>query len=235
MTKKYIIVKEDGEEVAIPNSEYWDNISEEKFNLLLKKSHIPQNYHDLDFEDYQGKISLESFNKCYSYAAKCKEEKFHNVSLYLVGNHGAQKTMIASAIGKEFIRQGLSVKFVYAGELIDLLLKAQGFDWNEEIQNKLKNYACLDLLIIDDIFDSNKSIYWQKNPQLIISAWDTFLRRQISEDKRIILTSNFAIDVIHEKFGESMFHLLDRNFIQLTFYDNIQTVRKERFNNLFED
>lgn len=234
MTQKYILEEQNGEVVAIKNPKYWSSISKEKYELLLRKSHIPQNYHDLDFDNYQGNLSESSVRKSKLYAINCYKEKFHNVSLYLVGNHSTQKTMIACAIGKEFIRQGLQVQFVFAGELIDDLFKTQGFDRDAEIESRIKQYSEADLLIIDDIFDSKKSIYWHKNPDMIIALWDTFLRRQISEDKRVILTSNYTIDVIHEKFGESLYQLINRNFLQFEFFDSITNIRRQRFDNLFE-
>lgn len=230
----YNIKTIDGEDVAIRNEDYWKKKEQEKFELYLIRSGIPKNYWDIDFIDYQGDKSIDSKNKCEQYAKRCLEEKFHNVNLYLAGNFSSQKSMCACAIGKEFIRQGLTVKFVYAGDLIDLLLKNQGFSFNEEFYEQLQKIIQADLIIIDDVFDSQKGVYWQKNSDLIISAWDTFLRNFIHSDKRIVMTSNFTIEVIKEKFGESLHQLISRDFLQLMFYDDIKIVRRKRFENIWE-
>lgn len=230
----YIIKIIDGEEHALPNKEYWDEMSRKKYKIHLESSGIPRNYWDINFDDYHGEISLEDKNKALEYALNCKDKKFRQINLYLVGNHGTQKSTVACNIGKEFIKQGYRVQFTYASELIDILLKVQGFSYIEELEKELKKFTSADLLIIDDIFDVHKGTYWQSNPQLIISAWDKFLRRQISENKRTILTSNFPLSTIEEKFGQSLFNLLDRNFYTLMFYDNVSEVRKSRFKELFD-
>lgn len=234
MTKPYKIEKVNGEDVAIRNEAYWIKKEQEKYELFLKKSGIPKNYWDLDFSDYKGELSIDSKNKCEQYAINCKEEKFHNINLYLVGNHSAQKSMCACAIGKEFIRQGLKVKFVYAGQLIKLLLDSSDFHLKEECYFKLNEINNSDLLIIDDIFDTQKSKMFISNPDAIIAEWDTFLRSFIHNDKRIVMTSNYTVEQVKESFGESLFQLVQRDFIELMFYDDIKIVRRTRFNNLWD-
>lgn len=233
--KPYEYKEIDGELRAIPNPEYWADNKKKLYEIYLKRAEIPKNYWDIEFSDYKGEQSKKSCRKCAIYASKAHDEKFHNVNLYLVGERGCQKTMCACNVGKAFIRQGLKVKFVYASELIDLLMKAQGFSYVKEVEDKIKEYTEVDLLIIDDIFDTEKGTYWKKSPELVITAWDKFLRRQISEDRRVILTSNYSVASIEEKFGKSIFDLIDRNFIELRFYDNINDVRKKRFEGLWDE
>ena len=235
MTESYIIKEINGEEYVIPNKEYWDDISEKKYYVLLEKSKIPRNYWDINFEDYKGDRSLSEKIKAEEYSNFCREEKFTNINLYIVGENGTQKTMIACNIGKEFIKKGYRVRFIYASELIDLLLKMQGYSWDKELYLKLKKIEDIDLLIIDDIFDIKKGAYWKNNSDLIISAWDQFLRRFISENKRIVLTSNEPISNMKENFGHSLHNLIYRNFEELFFNDYISEIRKERFKNLWKN
>lgn len=232
--KKYTIEIINGEEVAVRNDSYWKKREQERYELLLKKSGIPKNYWDLDFSDYQGTLSLDSKDKCEQYAKNCKEEKFHNINLYLVGNHSAQKSMCACAIGKEFIRQGLKVKFIYAGQLIKLLWDSNDFNLKEECYFKINEINDSDLLIIDDIFDTQKSRMFVTNPDSIIAEWDTFLRSFIHADKRIVMTSNNTVEQVKEAFGESLYQLVQRDFIELMFYDDIKIVRRARFKNLWK-
>ena len=235
MLNPYIYKEIEGELYAIPNKEYWEKNQQKLYEIKLKKSYIPKNYWDIEFDDYKGELSIDSKDKCMKYAYNCKEEKFHNVNLYLVGERSCQKTMAACNIGKQYIKQGLTVKFVYASELIDLLMKSQGFSYIEQVEQKIKEYTDADLLIIDDIFDKEKGTYWKNNPELVITAWDKFLRRQISEDRRVVLTSNYSVDTVESKFGRSIYELIDRNFIELRFYDNIQDVRKQRLKGLWDE
>jgi DNA replication protein DnaC len=142
--------------------------------------------------------------------------------------------MIACNVGKALLKQNYDVKFVYASELIDLLMKSQGYSYITEVEAEIKKYYEADLLIIDDIFDFEKSTYWEKSSHLVIGCWDKFLRRRISENKRIVVTSNYNSASLEEKFGVSIFNLIQRNFYELTFYDNVNEVRKSRFDNLFD-
>ena len=126
------------------------------------------------------------------------------------------------------------VKFIFASELIDLIMKTQGYGYKEDIEFQLKNILNSDLLIIDDIFDEAKGTYWKSNPDLVIGAWDKFLRRQLSEEKRIILTSNTTMTTIQKKFGESLYELISRNFYDLQFTKKIKDEkRKKKFDNLW--
>jgi hypothetical protein len=156
----------------------------------------------------------------------------HNVQVAI-----PQKTAIACNVGKEAIRQGYSVKFILAGVLIEKLMKIQGFSYNEEIEDEIKKLKNYGMIIIDDIFDTNKSILW-KNPDsasLIITAWDIFLREIVSSGNKVVLTSNIPVNLIENKFGSSMYHLIDRNFICLGFFDDVKSYKKRKFDNLFKD
>lgn len=228
---------EEGEIWAEDNPEYDKILNEKKFEIELKRSGIPVNYYNLDFDNYVGKRSLNNKKTAQDFALRCREEELRNISLYVVGSNSTQKTMVACAIGKEFIRQGYKIKFILAGHLIDKLIKSQGYAYIKEIEQEIKSFFKTDLVIIDDIFDPKKSVYWNREggKELIITAWDNFLRHLISNNVRIILTSNYELDHIKEKFGNDLYQLLYRNFQQLLFYDNISETRRERLINVFSD
>jgi len=228
---KYDYINIDGIEYATLSPKYKEHIIEMKYKHFLTISEIPKEYYDLEFKDYKGEKSADSLSKCIHYSNSCKEDKFKNINLYLSGSYGTQKTTISCSIGKQFIHSGYKVKFVYASELIDFLMKNQGFSFNEELQKKIDNYMKCDLLIIDDF---GKGTYWKNNPDLIIEAWDKFLRRIISDSKRIVMTSNYSLDYIKEHYGESLYMLLHRNFEELEFFDSIHEVSREKFDGLWE-
>ena len=234
--EKYIFKRDsDGTKVAIRNEAYWKDINNKKYELLLKRSDIPKFYWDINFKDYKGDLSKEELNKAIKYAENCFTEKFDYVNLYLWSDaNSSQKTAVAINIGKEAIRQGKRVKFVLAGTLIDRLIKNQGFNYNEEIEYYLKNIKECDMLLIDDIFDTKKSIHWNSS-DLIISEIDRFLRELCSSGIKIIMTSNVSIENIKNKFGLSIYALVERNFYPLEFRDSIKHHRKKMFENIFED
>jgi len=228
---KYNYLTIDGIEYASLSEGYKKDLKEKKYQHLLNLSEIPKEYYDLDFKDYKGEKSHSSVEKCIKYSESCKEDKFKNINLYLSGSYGTQKTTVVCGIGKQFINHGYKVKFVYASELIDYLMKNQGFSFNEDLQKKIDNYMKCDLLIVDDF---GKGTYWKNNPGLIIEAWDKFLRKIISESKRIVMTSNYSLDYIKEHYGESLYMLLHRNFEELEFFDSIHEVSREKFDGLWE-
>ena len=231
----YDIVRNVGGVIAVKNKEHWKEVQQRKYDILLKRSEIPKFYWDIEFEDYKGELSKGSVSKCINYSKNCFTEKFDYVNLYLWSEaNSSQKTAILCNIGKEAIKQGKRVRFVLAGTLIDRLIKNQGFNYNEEIEFYLKNLKDQDLLLIDDIFDSKKSIHWN-NSDLIVAEYDRFLRELTVSGIKIVMTSNVSLDTISKKFGSSIHALIDRNFYTLEFNDSIKEHRKKMFGNIFDE
>jgi hypothetical protein len=73
-----------------------------------------------------------------------------------------------------------------------------------------------------------------ESKNLMISEWDTFFRNHLAEDGRFIITSNLRMSTVNTNFSKSLYELLDRNFIELEFKDDIKSVRKNRFKNVFD-
>lgn len=235
--EKVKIITINGEEVAIDNKHHIEKINKKRYDYYLKKSNIPEFYYDIEFSNYKGELSKDSLKKLQHYSDNIKDEKFKHVHLYMYGANNCYKTSLACALGKEAIRKGLSVKFILASSLINKLLKVQGFTIDYEIESYLKELRNQDILIIDDIFDITKGVTWAKpeSNALIISAWDEFLRDIVVSDTKIVMTSNIPINVIQDKFGVSMYHLIDRNFACLNFLDSVKHVRMKKLDNLFKD
>lgn len=225
----------DYEYIVELSEDYVKEKNNKLYQMRLEKSQIPERYWDLELDMYQGEKSIDSLNKVHQYIDKMNEHKFRHVNLFMYGaKNGTQKTLCATNIGKAFIKNGNRVKFIYAGELINTLLKNQGFSYIQDIENKIQELLFMDLLIIDDFGDKEKSVYWENNPQLIRTAWDTFLRRAISENVRIIMTSNKSFDSIKDMLGDSLYELLKRNFVLLPFNDSIgDYVTKLKFDDLW--
>lgn len=238
MTKKIeqFIIKKDktGNEYSILNPDYQKKIQNEKYQFFLEKSNIPSFYWNIKFEDYKGDRNKE-VRKIIHYAENCHKEKFKHVHLYLWGNSGCQKTALACNILKQGIETGLKVKFILAGVLISYLLKVQGFSIDEDIELKLKELKKCDLIVIDDIGDINKSVYWKNSANLVIAAWDTFLREVLSSNTKVIMTSNFDITIFKQYFGDSMYELIDRNFSQIHLTQSVKSIRKYNVDSIFEE
>lgn len=235
------IVKQDGEEYAIEDPEYKKQRIQDKYELYLKRSGIPSFYWNIDFKDYKGNKDSDEFKKLKYYADNCDNEKFNHVHLYVYGKHSTQKTALCCNVLKSALRKGLDARFILAGTLIDSLMKLQGFNKDDELYEYIKGLKKCDILLIDDIADSAKSLTW-KNPesnQILIAEWDQFLRTLLSNKTKVILTSNFDKHIVEQQYGKSLYELIDRNFVCLEFKESIKEIRKlnveSAFNGLSEN
>jgi chromosomal replication initiation ATPase DnaA len=223
-----------GETVAELNPTWRKKIIEEKIKFLLKKSRIPSNYWDLSFDSFPWKKSLTSVANCKEYSEKCMEEKFQGVSLYLYGGNSSGKTTIACSIGKEFIKRNQYVRFVLAGHLNSMLMKYSSYNPPADVTEFMEELKNSDLIIIDDVFDTKKSVLWKTDSKdAIIAGWDSFMRDVISRGIRIIFTSNVMPQHVGTEFGASIYELIDRNFVVLTFEDSVKEAQKVKMQNLF--
>ena len=234
----YIFKKIKDESYAVPNKFYWKEISQKKYQILLKRSGIPNFYWDIEFSDYVGEISNENVKKIQYMCNNIHDEKFKYVNLYLWGSEtGTQKSAVACNFGKECIRQGLYVKFMLFGSFVNHLMKLQGFHRDEESNEKIEELKQTDIIILDDAFDPNKSMLWKKESsrELIVSEIDNFFREQIYKNKKFVLTSNLSPQMIKENYGKFLYDLIDRNFISFSFLDSVIKVKKERmYKNLWQ-
>ncbi len=225
----------DGEEYLY---ESLDSIREKqklKYDIYLKKSNIPEFYWNINFNDYKGNQESKEFKDIVYYAENCHTDEFKHVHLFLYGNHSTQKSALMYNIGKTAIKNGLKVKSILAGTLIDKLMKLQGYSYIEEIYNELRELKECDILLIDDFGDANKTIAWKgESKNLIIGAWDTFLREVFSSKTKIVMTSNYDTDFIQEYYGKSLFELLDRNFYSIQLTECIKEIRQYNVAKVFE-
>jgi len=231
---KYNYVEIDGIEYAVLDKENQKELIKSKYNLLLKKSNIPLFYQtEVDFDDYEGEYSRAYVEEIKKIAQNIHNDKLKDISLYLWGSlNSSQKTACQCNFGKECIRQGLKVQFMNFNVFISHMLNNQGYSVDEESKKEINILKNADIILLDDCFDSKKNIKWNKN-DLIISEIDTFFRIALSNHKRFCLTSNFALDIVKEEYGISLFELLDRNFKCYQFLDSVKEIRKSRTENLF--
>ena len=226
--KQFIFTTDDyNNEIAILNPEWEKQQRQKRYDIYLQKSKIPNFYHNINWDNYQGDKSCDSYRKIKHYADNIEDPKFNHVNLFLYGIHGSQKSAIACNVAKTALSKGLKSRFILAGSLIDKLMKCQGFNAPVDIVQEIQDIKKNDLLIIDDIFDTQKGLYWKGDGNsLILTEWDTFLRDIISEGVKIVCTCNYSPSIIKQHFGESIHQLIDRNFVVFELKDIITEKRK---------
>ena len=213
-----------GEEVATINPE-WKKLQILKyFNFYLKISGIPQNYWSYDLDN----IHIES--SIIDQAREFIRDVDKTTSLYLYGENSTGKTTTACVIAKELIKLNLNCYYILSSDAIDCLMASSGYNNSVEdevssLRNKLKD---IDILIVDDIFDKNKSLYWNTQANnLIVGQWDYLIRYRCSHKKKNIFTSNVDINKINTDFGRSISELIETNFKFIKFERNdVKNIRQ---------
>ena len=231
--EQYIIDIDDrGEETAKLNPEWARERSRQKYELYLAKSGIPSFYHNIEFRDYQGNQQSEEFKKVLYYANNLDNPEFEHTHLYIYGVNSSQKSAIACNILKKGITKGLKAKFVQAGNLMKALMKTQGFSEDIDSETLIKELQEADVICIDDVFDPDKIGLWKNsdNKNLQVSEWDNFLRELSASKTKVVMTSNFNLDIIEQYYSRSLFELVERNYVLLKFNESIKTFRKDAIN-----
>lgn len=229
--KKYETVKENGQEYFKISPEYSRYLKEKKYLDYLLKSNIPEFYWGIDFKDYEGTESKKEIDYVLQIIENLEEEKFKNVNLYLYSEKkGTQKTAVACNFGKECLKKGYKVSFLLFNDLIKSLLKTQGYNENDSYEGNLKVWYDSDILIIDESFSEESSLLFNSKEAntKIYSELDTFLRKFLYQNKRMVITSNLDMEQVSKKFGDRIQAILDRNFLKLEFKDSVMKKRAER-------
>ena len=165
---------------------------------------------DYSFSDYKGNKSKEEFEAFKKFANDYQKFNYKTM-VYLWGNNGCQKTSMAQALGKTLIEKGFSVQYTLMNTLLNNLVT----DFNEETSSSkdafIKRCLDVDLLIIDEAFDSKKVTMYKSGYQ--IPFLDAFIRNRFEINKKSILfISNVAPKDIDENvFGTSLQNLINRN------------------------
>ena len=112
----------------------------------------PFTFADANFDIIKDEAQRDNLKKIYAYfkafADKVPNVKTKNVVLF--GGIGTGKTCLASAIAREVVERGKSVKMVSAYEFNSSMLETHTSPISER-NARLKDYLSADLLIIDDL------------------------------------------------------------------------------------
>ena len=201
-----------------------------KIEARAKKANLNMRWADFHPSvDYVGTKSLKDKDRLVNYVKKSinpntpeeVRKALSSAVLYIYGPNGTQKTTMANYAGFKFLKAGKTVYYCLMNDLIKLLQKA---DRDEAAQATLDKISDVDLLIIDEAFDSKKVTIYKSDWQ--IPFLDTFLRNRIqTKNKGILFVSNVDIPYIAEnKFSKSIQDLVERNVTlcngRLDFEDN---------------
>ena len=150
-------------------------------------SQIPGKYIGKKFADYV--VTAENQRAVKLARAFC--ERRPNQGLYLYGACGCGKTMLASIIAREFIRDYRNVQFADVPDLLNELKRTFG-NPNQSAQGVLDMYFGLDLLILDD-FGVGKISDWN------LDVMYQLLNTRYNSSRPTIVTSNYSLEELPQR------------------------------------
>lgn len=110
-------------------------------------------------------------------------------SLYLFGETGTGKTLLASIITQEFARVGGSVIF---GDVPSLLSRVKATFDTGGTQELINRYQDCDLLVLDDL-GAGQTTDWS------VGMLYEITNARYAMDKRLVVTSNFNLDDLEKR------------------------------------
>ncbi|GAA0116697.1 ATP-binding protein [Clostridium senegalense] len=165
------------------------------------------NYFSKDF--YQGNLSPRAnMERIYKSSIIYVEDfKNHNENLLFYGNPGTGKTFLSHCIAKDLIDAGHFVIYRTSDDLISNLKDAK-------FNNNIGLYESLvdcDLLIIDDLGTEQLSDFSKK--ELF-----NLLNTKLLKDKKMIISTNYALDELSSIYSERFTSRLFGNFTLKKFF-----------------
>lgn len=124
----------------------------------LKSVGVPTRYIDYSISDYEGEKSLDSVNKVKNLIPNIEDFVEKGLQLYLVGPEFTQKAAISCYIMKKAIMKKKSAYYTTMPNLVHLLKNAYFAKAITAIEatKELALVKNVDLLVVDDAFDSKK-------------------------------------------------------------------------------
>lgn len=184
----------------------------ENLKMKLMDSNISLSIIDRSFDTYIGDKSRDKIENFKKFINRFKDIGYKK-SLYVYGSNGTQKTTIVQVTAKELLKQGYSVFYIRA---MDLIIKNFGaFNPTEENNSFMEKAENSDLVIIDECF-ARKRQESVSDYQLI--ALRNYLKERLElKEKSTIFISNYSIEEIQKQgFDRGIYDLIKRNTVGKT-------------------
>lgn len=153
----------------------------------LYAAKIPKEYHVLTIDDFDPEWQREnahSFNRAMSYSRQLQKALDTRFGLYLWGDSGGGKTLIAVLLLKRAIREGFTTYFILLRDLIKIALDGLH---NSSIQEDVEKLMLeTDFLVIDDV----DKVTAAREQDLVNTVVLALLKKRTQSGKPLIVTAN---------------------------------------------
>ncbi len=139
---------------------------------------------------------------------------------FLHGPPGTGKTFLTRCVAMDLIKQGHSVVYSSASNVIDSIRMAS-FDNDPAAMETTKLFRMADLLIIDDLGAENRTAY-------SVSELLSIIEDRLNDRKSMIISSNYAPDVIGDTYTTRLLSRLVGNFEMYQFVGPDIRINKRR-------
>ena len=186
--------------------------------VMIARSGV-EKYPDYSFEKgsdaffSQDPRMLETYTKLRLLTEK---EKVPNSVFY--GRSGKGKTFTAVAIARQYAQQGRSSFVIRLAEAQELMMEhrklIQSFytpaQKEREVEKKVEYLSEADLLVLDDLGVEPRTANTEAD---LLNLLDT----RILAGKTTVITTNFDMEALKERYGGRFFDRIDRNFARFHF------------------
>ncbi|MDO5707614.1 MAG: ATP-binding protein [Andreesenia angusta] len=186
-----------------------ENFSTTKFDIFSEESDDPDRLSPRE-------TIIEYFVIAYDFCNDAKKNDIptSNKNLLLFGATGLGKTFLTNCIAKEFLDSGLSVIYLVAFQLFDIISDHRFTNDSRRIDITKEKYDSIfncDLLIIDDLGTELTNSF-------TISELYNVINLRIINDKRTIISTNLNPKELSEIYTDRIFSRISAYYKQLYFF-----------------
>lgn len=160
------------------------------------------------------------YETCIRYAEKFGKSSYN---LFFHGGTGLGKTFLSSCIAKVVSERGYSVVYDTAQSVFSKFEedKFSKSDDISETRNDIHRYMTCDLLIMDDLGT-------ELTTSFVVSALYNLINTRLVSGKKTIISSNFSIDELKERYSPQIMSRLEGEYQSLPFYGrDIRLIKKD--------
>lgn len=159
------------------------------------EAHIPRRYRNLSFDQLSGTDLApytEQIRVARSYAARIDANLDRGHGMWIMGDIGTGKTMLAMLISKAALDSGRTVAIYSLPRLLNLIREA--IEHEDGVVGFLDRLAAVDLLHLDDVGAENRTDWALEQLYSIVNT-------RYEEQRSILVTTNLQPDELSEQIG----------------------------------